>query len=787
MRKTTERGFTVVELLTSFTLASVVMILLFNILIAVKADYVEDKIETEYNAQQSLLSHALNKDATNCSLSAMTKTGNTFLLSFMKSDTCSGGSKTLKVEETKITYNGKVYEFPDGVTIDVSGSSAKEGDISGIQYFFLKIPITMNIYSTGETRKLDITSFYTKKYVAPPKPRNTYKVIYTDGVDSVVYFPDQVTELKAGENTPDFKGNPTRAGYIFRGWSPTVNPVVSSGDADSDGNIIYTATWQRVDEQHQTEDWIVIDFDTNTWSINSSGQGNLTPKSGSLSASNPVVTYGYKKRATWGNYYYDTYPKADPIISYEYGSGISNVARVTTAVHTQGTTTDDFGGVYRGARTTFEGLKAGHVDIVVRSVYDITKVTSASGSSITGVTTIPAQYTHLFHVEVRQSNATYTVSYTDGVSGQVIFPDESYDGLKAGETTPPFSGGTPTRFGYTFMGWSPTINKYVSGDHANKNGEIIYTATWKKLKISNFNKELVKSPNNVPNGLNVTGITYPNTEGKVTLPGNGSPITLLFKITVTGEIGAKYSVTDTGATYVGGDPMEGTLKTQIATIYVTRSYNKNDVNENGNLINTAMIIPGKNEESSSTSTETVPALIEKDQTTYTVSWYDDNKKTVLATLTYKEGEKEPAYNGKVPTKPDDKNYSYKFSGWIKQENPLNNDTVSYVAQYGAIVKDVTYKVEWYDEKGNVLSSEIRTGVLGSIVSVTDSDKVIDGSGEVDENGNVVLKLYFKTNKDNAINTGDNSHTILYIVLCVVSLGIIAGLVFILKKKNMKKN
>lgn len=470
MRKTTEKGFTVVELLTSFTLASVVMILLFNILIAVKSDYVEDKIETEYNAQQSLLSHALNKDATNCSLSAMTKTGNTFLLSFMKSDTCSGGSKTLKVEETKVTYNGKVYEFPEGVTIDVNGSSAKEGDISGIQYFFLKIPITMNIYSTGETRKLDITSFYTKKYVAPPKPRKTYKVIYTDGIDSVVYFPDQVTELKAGENTPTFKGNPTRAGYIFRGWSPSVNPVVSSGDADSDGNIIYTATWERVDELLQTEDWIVIDFDTNTWSINSSGQGNLTPKSGSLSASNPVVTYGYRKRATWGNYYYDTYPKADPIISYEYGSNISNVARVTTAVNTQSGTTDDFGGVYRGARTTFEGLKAGHVDIVVRSVYDITKVTSASGSSITGVTTISVQYTHLFHVEVRQSNTTYSVNYTDGVPGEVVFPDQGHEGLKAGQATPAFVG-TPTRSGYTFMGWSPAVSSTVQGD-------VTYTATW---------------------------------------------------------------------------------------------------------------------------------------------------------------------------------------------------------------------------------------------------------------------------------------------------------------------
>lgn len=405
-------------------------------------------------------------------------------------------------------------------------------------------------------------------------------------------------------------------------------------------------------------------------------------------------------------------------------------------------------------------------------------------------------YTDAWNIKV-EDKVTYTVTYTDGVAGEIVFSDQGYENLKAGDRTPAFVG-TPKREGYTFMGWSPAVNQVVSSDDADDDGNITYTATWKKLNISNINKRLIESPTQVPDSLNITNITFPNSEGIIILPSDGSPVTLLFSITITGDIGKQYNVSDTGATYVGGDhPMSGTLKSKTATIYVTKSFTKNDINNN-NLVNTATVTPGKNNESSSSSTETVPAK-EEEKATYIVSWYDDDKTTVLATSTYKEGENEPSYNGKVPTKPDDKNYSYKFSGWIKQENPLNNDTISYVAQYGAIVKDITYKVEWYDEKGNVLSSEIRTGVLGSIVSVTDSDKIIDGyifmegyennnlSGEVDENGNVVLKLYFKTNKDNAVNTGDNSHTVLYIVLCAVSLGIIAGLVFILKKKNMKKN
>ncbi|MGN1334263.1 MAG: hypothetical protein ACI4U1_04025 [Anaerovoracaceae bacterium] len=66
-----------------------------------------------------------------------------------------------------------------------------------------------------------------------------YAVTYTDGVDDKVIFDDQCyTELIAGSHTPDFNGTPTREGYIFKGWTPTVSETVTA-------NIVYTAVWEK--------------------------------------------------------------------------------------------------------------------------------------------------------------------------------------------------------------------------------------------------------------------------------------------------------------------------------------------------------------------------------------------------------------------------------------------------------------------------------------------------------------------------------------------------------------
>lgn len=55
--------------------------------------------------------------------------------------------------------------------------------------------------------------------------------------------------------------------------------------------------------------------------------------------------------------------------------------------------------------------------------------------------------------EVTPPTDTFTVTYTDGVDGEV-FEDKVFSDLKSGEDTPAF-GKDPYRDGYTFAGWEP--------------------------------------------------------------------------------------------------------------------------------------------------------------------------------------------------------------------------------------------------------------------------------------------------------------------------------------------
>lgn len=63
---------------------------------------------------------------------------------------------------------------------------------------------------------------------------------YTDGVDNVILFPDQVySGLKSGDPTPGFVGDPVRRGYRFVGWEPRVSQTVT-------GDAVYKAVWERI-------------------------------------------------------------------------------------------------------------------------------------------------------------------------------------------------------------------------------------------------------------------------------------------------------------------------------------------------------------------------------------------------------------------------------------------------------------------------------------------------------------------------------------------------------------
>ena len=68
---------------------------------------------------------------------------------------------------------------------------------------------------------------------------------------------------------------------------------------------------------------------------------------------------------------------------------------------------------------------------------------------------------------------TYTVTYTDGVENEEIFADQVYGNLLSGTATPAFNG-TPTRAGYKFLGWEPTVAETVTENAT-------YVAQWEKL------------------------------------------------------------------------------------------------------------------------------------------------------------------------------------------------------------------------------------------------------------------------------------------------------------------
>ena len=69
----------------------------------------------------------------------------------------------------------------------------------------------------------------------------------------------------------------------------------------------------------------------------------------------------------------------------------------------------------------------------------------------------------------------YTVTYTDGVAGEVVFTDQVTGNLRIGANTPAFNG-TPTREGYTFTGWSPAVSATVTGNN-------VYTAQWAPVEV----------------------------------------------------------------------------------------------------------------------------------------------------------------------------------------------------------------------------------------------------------------------------------------------------------------
>ena len=78
-----------------------------------------------------------------------------------------------------------------------------------------------------------------------------------------------------------------------------------------------------------------------------------------------------------------------------------------------------------------------------------------------------------FYARWEAKPVTYIVVYTDGVADEEVFADDIHLDLSAGDATPAYRGGTPTRAGYVFAGWKPAVAEKVSGN-------AVYAAQWEE-------------------------------------------------------------------------------------------------------------------------------------------------------------------------------------------------------------------------------------------------------------------------------------------------------------------
>ena len=143
--------------------------------------------------------------------------------------------------------------------------------------------------------------------------------------------------------------------------------------------------------------------------------------------------------------------------------------------------------------------------------------------------------------------------------------------------------------------------------------------------VTGVTKTVVASADGVPEGITVPeGVSYP-VNGKVNVAAGTESITLLYKVTVTGESGAQYTVTDEGATCISGNATGILPESGTVDVYFTKTFTGLSAGQSMDCTNTASV-------GEYTSTATTPVTVGPDWSKLTV------EKSVSPTGTVKPGD-----------------------------------------------------------------------------------------------------------------------------------------------------
>ncbi len=574
-----------------------------------------------------------------------------------------------------------------------------------------------------------------------------YTVTYTDGVDGEVIFADQVSYKKPGEKTPAFRGTPSRTGYVFTGWNPTVADTVT-------GNATYTAVWEAA--QPALPDAIFGSFTMKCVTPNA----NHYCREGvdiELAPLNAYTNSGVKKDESGDTpvYYFELTVDAEKYLSqYDRKAAVSgkepvehticagqeptvirfnwngsswvqgnkpvvnaecktepekpsgdivkrliDVQVVCGNIDHSGTTSSLNDGTFDIGNVTKEGDKytcviTVHAGSYVNE-YNATNpghvLTPGSHADLTvklvhngSNWTLEDSRTDVMHVVFNVSD-TYTVTYTDGVENEEIFANQVYGNLLSGVATPAFNG-TPKRDGYVFDGWNPAVAATVTGNAT-------YAAVWEEDANGNGKpdkdeeKYTVTYTDGVENEEIFADQVYGNLlSGTATPTFNGTP-------------------TRTGYVFGGWNPAVAAKVTESKIYSATW---KPDANGNG--------------------------IADDEEDKFTVTYTDGMDGKIFVNQVYENllpGTATPAFNG-TPTRT-----GYVFGGW----NP---------AVAAKVTESKTYTATWKaDVNGNGIADDeedkytvtYTDGVKGKAFADQVYDNLLSGTDTPAFNGKPTRKGY----------------------------------------------
>ena len=141
------KGFTTIELITSFTLASVIMIILFNIILILKDNLSEVNAKTNMLVEKDNLSYNINKRFKEKELSSITMCDEGDKCYEFKYSDDTSDKLVYSNTDKSITFNNYTFDIIDGITVEEPTITEHYDTMSSTTYngyFIIHIPIKLD-------------------------------------------------------------------------------------------------------------------------------------------------------------------------------------------------------------------------------------------------------------------------------------------------------------------------------------------------------------------------------------------------------------------------------------------------------------------------------------------------------------------------------------------------------------------------------------------------------------------------------------------------------------------